>query len=103
MALERMIEKLAPQESPLYEVEFKDLVTAVDKLTTKIQLLSGEATSRDETTRVEVLKQRLEVQLDQLGNRLGDRTEFLQAVTQDDDDDDDGDSIEDAEVIEEEE
>lgn len=80
LALERLIEQLGPPESPMYAVEVKDLLAVVDKLTSKVQLLRGEATSRDESKRVDVVKRQLELRLDQLGERLGDRTEFLEGI-----------------------
>lgn len=69
LALERLIEQLAPPESPLYAVEVKDLLAVVDKLTTKVQLLTGEATERKEETKVGEVRFKLERELDRLRDR----------------------------------
>lgn len=70
MALDRMIEQLAPPESPIYAQEIKDLLAVVDKLTSKVQLLSGEATSRDESVEVGEVRLRLDQRLANLANRV---------------------------------
>lgn len=77
LALERLIEQLAPQDNPLFQVEVKDLLAVVDKLTSKVQLLSGEATSREETTKVDEIRLRLENSLDQLQMRVQDNSTIL--------------------------
>lgn len=70
MALDRLIEQLEPPESDLYAVQVKDLLSVVDKLTAKVQLLSGEATERKEESQ----KHELRVQLDRELDRLRDRS-----------------------------
>lgn len=69
MALERLIEQLEPPESDLYAVEVKDLLAVVDKLTAKVQLLTGEATERKEESRVDEIRFRLDRELDRLRSR----------------------------------
>jgi hypothetical protein len=51
-------------------IEFKDLLATVDKLIPRRQLLVGEATSRDDTSRYESVTHRLDVQLTQMGDRV---------------------------------
>jgi hypothetical protein len=69
LALDRLIDQLAPPESPLYAVEVKDLLAVVDKLTSKVQLLSGEATERKEDTKRHEVRVQLERELDRLRAR----------------------------------
>jgi hypothetical protein len=69
MALERLIEQLEPPESDLYRVEVKDLLAVVDKLTSKVQLLTGEATERREESKIGEVRIRLENELDKLRAR----------------------------------
>jgi hypothetical protein len=70
LALDRMLEQLAPPDSPIYAQELKDLLAVVDKLTSKVQLLSGEATSRDESIEVGEVRLRLDQRLSSLANRV---------------------------------
>lgn len=70
MALERIIEKVQPMTlgSTDPQPELRDLVTLVDKFIGKYQLLTGEATSRDEQTRTARVE--LSAQLAHLGPRV---------------------------------
>lgn len=77
LALDRLIERLAPPNvDPDSDGEFvpyvdtKVLLDVVDKLTAKVQLLSGEATSREESNRVQTMRQSLELKLDQISPRV---------------------------------
>lgn len=90
LALDRLIDALQPPESDLYAVEVKDLLAVVDKLTSKVQLLSGEATSRKEqSVKIEEVRGRLEQRLDALYARVSDNESMILGP------------IEDAEVVEE--
>ena len=89
MALDRMIEQLAPPESPIYAQEIKDLLAVVDKLTTKVQLLSGEATSRDESIEVGEVRLRLDQRLANLANRVHANEAVIDVNVEDEDDPDD--------------
>lgn len=68
--LNRLIEQLQPPESSLYAVDPKVLIDGAEKFTKLVALLSGEATERTESTKVEEVRHRLEVELDRLGQRL---------------------------------
>jgi hypothetical protein len=69
MALDRLIEQLEPPENEFSAIEVKDLLAVVDKLTAKVQLLSGEATDRREDTRKHEVRVQLEQELDALRAR----------------------------------
>ena len=84
MALDRLIEQLAPPSSPIYAQEVKDLLAVVDKLTTKVQLLSGEATSRDESVEVADVRLRLDQRLANLANRVQNNERIIDIVSDDD-------------------
>lgn len=70
MMLSRLLEQLEPPENPLYQIEAKVLIDGAEKFTKLVNLLSGEATERTESTKVEEVRHRLEVELDRLGARL---------------------------------
>ena len=81
--LDRLVEQLQPPDSPLYQVDAKVLIDGAEKFTKLINLLQGEATERTESTKVEEVRHRLEVELDRLNARLsnsdigGGRTEVI--------------------------
>ena len=77
LALDRLFESLAPPKSPMDTVEVSDLLAVVDKLTTKVQLLSGEATTRDETVQVGEVRLRLDKRLEALATRVQDNAEII--------------------------
>ncbi len=77
LALDRLLESLAPPESSMFAVEVKDLLAVVDKLTTKVQLLSGEATTREETIQVDEVRLRLDERLAQLAQRVQINEEII--------------------------
>lgn len=89
MALDRLLEAMAPPESSMFAVEVKDLLAVVDKLTTKVQLLSGEATTRDETVKVDEVRLRLDERLSQLARRVQLNDEIIDVKTVDGDDPED--------------
>lgn len=74
-ALNKLIARLAivddfGPDGEFMGVETKTLLDIVVKLTEKHQLLTGQATSRDESVKTSVALERLEVRLSQLGPRV---------------------------------
>lgn len=84
MALDRLLEAMAPPESSMFAVEVKDLLAVVDKLTGKVQLLSGEATTREETVQVDEIRLRLDERLATLARRVQANEEIIDVKVVDD-------------------
>lgn len=95
LMLSRLMEQLEPPENPLYAIEPKVLIDGAEKFSKLVNLLSGEATERTESTKVEEVRHRLEVELERLGSRLetdnigGGHTEVIDVDEIDDEDETD--------------
>jgi hypothetical protein len=79
LALDRLIERLYPPTlgSTGVDIETRDLVSLVDKFIAKHQLLTGQATSRDESHRVEAVRHQLELRLDSQAERVAQLVESM--------------------------
>jgi hypothetical protein len=78
LALDRLIERIGPDS----EEEAPVLLSIVDKLSSKIQLLSGEATERSESRhlQLEESRARIEVTIDGLADKAASRMAIVEAA-----------------------